>query len=93
VAQVVVVDDDLSYLFDCIRWYHMIIVCLTFISLCRPGTIGQDEVEESFFTGFLVVFKAHELINRPRLEPLLKDRGFIEKLKQGSAFWILANNL
>ena len=57
------------------------------ISLFRPGTIGQDEVEETIFAIFLVVFKANELINRPRLEPLVEERGFIKKLKQGSAVW------
>jgi hypothetical protein len=33
------------------------------------------------------------LINRSRLKPLLKDRGFSLKLKQGSVSWCWANNL
>jgi hypothetical protein len=45
------------------------------------------------FTIFKAVFKANELINYPRFEPLLKERDFIEKLKQSSALWVWANNL
>ena len=63
------------------------------ISLSRPGTIGQDEVEIPTCTSLLAVFKADELTNRPRLEPLLKDRGFSLKFKPGSASWVWANNL
>ena len=66
---------------------------ITLISLSRPGTIGQNEVEEITFTIFTVVLKADELINRPRLEPLLKYFGFSLKLKQGSAFWFWENYL
>ncbi len=66
----IVVDGERSYLFDCILWHHMIIVCVMLIFLSRPGTIGQDEVETITCTILVVVFKAHELINRPRLEPL-----------------------
>jgi hypothetical protein len=55
------------------------------ISLSRSGTIGQDEVEATTFTIFQVVFKASELINSPRLEPLFKDLGFTLKFKPGSA--------
>ncbi len=66
----------------------MVIVFAALISLSRSSTIGQDEVEEITFTILLVVFEANELINRPRLEPLLKDRGLIAKLKQGTAFLV-----
>ncbi len=60
-----------------------------FIYLFRPVSIRQDEVEVSTTLIILpVVFKADELNYRTRLEPLLKERGFIEKLKQGSAVFI-----
>ncbi len=71
----------------------MVVVFVILFSLSRPGTIGQDEVEVMNVTILTFVFKADELINRPRLEPLFKERGFIEKSKQGSAFWVWANNL
>ena len=71
----------------------MVIVFAALISLSRSSTIGQDEVEEITFTILLVVFEANELINRPRLEPLLKDRGFIGKFKLDSAISEWANNL
>ncbi len=45
------------------------------------------------FTIFARVFKANECMEGPRLEPLLKDLGFSLKYKQGSAFWVYANNL
>ena len=63
------------------------------ISLSRSGTIGQDEVEVDTLTIFSAVIKANELTNRPRLEPVLKDRYFSLKLKQGNASWVWANNL
>ena len=66
----------------------MIMVCQTLISLSRPVSIGQDKVEPTTFTIFSAVFKANKLINRLRLEPLLKDLGFSLKLKQGSAAMI-----
>ncbi len=69
------------------------VIVLIMISMSRSGTIGQDEVEVIIITIFTVVFKANELTNRPCLEPLLKERGFIEKLKQGRALWFSANNL
>ena len=62
-------------------------------TLSRPGTIGQDEVEVIAITIFSAVFKANELNNLPRLEPLVEERGFIETLKQDSAAWAWANNL
>ncbi len=71
----------------------MVIVFLTLNSLRRSGTIGQDEVEVRACTIFNVVFKANELTNRSRLEPLLKDRGFIGKFKPGSAISEWANNV
>ncbi len=78
-------DVDLSDLVECIRRNHMIIVVSIPFSLSRPGTIRQDEVEHITCTILFVVFKANELINRPRLEPLFKERGFIKKLKQSSS--------
>ncbi len=79
---------------DLIIGYHMIKVSRqTLISLGRSGTIGQDEVKLATCTILPVVFKANDLNNRSSLEPLLKERGFIKKLKEGSAFWIWANNL
>ncbi len=79
-------DGDSADPIDCISWYHMGVVSWKpCIYLCRPGTIGQDEVKAIAFTIFFVVFKADELNNRSRLEPLFKERGFIKKLKQGSA--------
>ena len=81
----VVKDGDRSYLVDCILGYHMSIVSWTsLISLSRSGTIGQDEVECITITIFFVALKANEFINRPHLEPLLKDRCFSWKLKQGT---------
>ena len=56
-------------------------VALRLISLLAPDTIGQDEVEVRTFTICLVVFKANELINCSRLEPLFKDHGFSWKFK------------
>ncbi len=70
----------------------MITVCQTLISLSRSDTIGQDEVQVNTCTKF-VAFKASELINRPRLEPLVENRGFSLKLKQGTVSWVWANNL
>jgi hypothetical protein len=69
------------------------VVLIPPISLSRSDTIGQDEVEEIFCTIFSVVFKANECMEDPRLEPLLEERGFIEKLKQSSAISLWANNL
>ncbi len=86
-------NSDRSDLVQRVGWYLMVKVAPTLFSLSRPGTIGQDEVESITCTTFLVVLKANELTNRPCLEPLFKERGFIEKLKQGSAVWIWANNL
>ncbi len=88
-----VVDGDLSYLFECIRWYHMIIKCFILISLSRSGPIGQDEVELHTCTTIPSVFKANELTNRPRLEPLFEDRGFSLKLKPASSVCYWTNNL
>jgi hypothetical protein len=71
-AVIIVVDVDLSDLVQRIRWYHKSVLSLWIpISLSRPGTIGQDEVVCTTKTIFIIVFKAHELTNRPRLEPRL----------------------
>ncbi len=88
-------DGDRSDLVECISGDDMVILNWpTLISLSRPVTIGQDEVETiTCATRFSAVLKASELNNRPRLEPLFKERGFIEKFKQGSSVWISANNL
>ena len=54
-------DGDWSHLIDCISWYHMSEVSWeNGISLSKSGTIGQDEVESSTFTIFMIVFKADE---------------------------------
>jgi hypothetical protein len=71
----------------------MVIVVSILISLSRPGTIGQDEVEEHTSTILPAVFKANELIDCSRLEPLVEDCGFGLKFKPDSAFSIWANNL
>ncbi len=85
-AESIVVDGDRSDLLESTLGYHMSKVSWSIlISLSRPSTIGQDEVECSSITIFLVVFKANELINCPRLVPLVKDIGFSLKLKQGRA--------
>ena len=56
-------DGDWSYLVDCISWNHKgILSWSTGRSLTRSGTIGQDEVETSTFTIFVIVFKASECI-------------------------------
>ena len=87
-------DVDRTYLVDCILGNHMGMVSwIIFISLSRPVTIGQDEVEPTAFTILFVVFKANELIYCLRLKPLLKDLGFSLKLKQRSTVWIWANNM
>jgi hypothetical protein len=85
------VDCDRSYLAECILGYQMSIGT-EIIATSRLGTIGQDKVEATTCTIF-VVFKANELIYCSRLEPLLKDFDFSWKLKEGSAFFIEANNL
>jgi hypothetical protein len=71
----------------------MVIVFAVPISLSRPGTIGQNEVEITICAIFSVVIKANELYNRPRLEPLVEDCGFGLKFKPDSALWVYANNL
>ncbi len=89
-----VVDGDRSYLIECISWYHLSILSwILLISLSRSGTIGQDKVEVNTCTIFTVIFRANELINYSRLEPLLKDRCFIWKLQQGINVFAWANNL
>ncbi len=70
----------------------IILSWLIFIKLSRSGTIGQNKVEYILIpysfgvvtTILLAVSKANQGMEGPRLEPLLKDRGFIFKLKQGS---------
>ena len=77
-------DGDSSDVVDYILGHHKgVLRVILLISLSRSGTIGQDEVEDPTFTVFPVFYKANECINHPRLEPLLKDRGFSLKLKQG----------
>ena len=66
---------------------------ILFISLSRSGAIGQDEVDFNICTIFIAVFKANECRKSTRLEPLLKDRGLIEKFKPVNAVWVYANNL
>ena len=66
---------------------------IIFISLSRSGPIGQDEVEEKICTIFIEGFKANESNNLPRLEPLVAERGFIEKLKRGSMVSMSGNCL
>jgi hypothetical protein len=52
-----VVDGDSSDLFECISWYHMVIVCVTLISLSRPVSIAKHPVEKETYTIFTVVLK------------------------------------
>ncbi len=91
----VVVDVDSSDLVKCILGDHMVIVVVILMVLSSSGTIGKYEIEVITFTIFYSAFKANELTNRPRLEPLLKDRGFIWKFKPNTVFSVViyANNL
>ncbi len=59
-----VVDDDSADLFECITWYHKVILSWPIlVSHGRSGTIGQDEVETTTFTIFFVILKANEGVN------------------------------
>ncbi len=62
-----------------------IVSWIILIYLLDPDTIGQDDVPPSNLTIFFVVLKASKLINSLMFVPLPKERGFISKLKQGSA--------
>ena len=80
---IVVVDGDISYLVKCNIWYNMSILSWPIlISLSRSGTIGQDEVEVTTCTIFLVVFKANESV---------KGTVFLQHLFNHCRTWELKN--
>ncbi len=89
---IAVVDVHRSYILECILGNHIVIVHLPLISLRRPISIGQNEVETISYAVFIVVFKASKVIRHSSSMHLI-DLSLGWKLKLFSAPKIWQNYL